>query len=59
MSIIRAMPTFSELVLSLISDQPLSNGEKWEVARHILRLMRRGHEAQRLSDERGRDFRDN
>lgn len=44
------MPPLAELLLALITDQPLSKDEKWEVARHILRLIRANREAQRLSD---------
>jgi hypothetical protein len=53
------MPTIAELLLALITDQPLSKAEKREVALHVLRLTRRVREAQRLTDSRRRDFRDN
>ena len=53
------MPTLSELLVALATDQPLSAHEKREVALHILRLVRRVREAQRLSDSGRRDFRDN
>ena len=53
------MPTLAELLLSLIADQPLSREEKRAVALHVLRLVRRVREAQRLSDDTRRDFRDN
>ena len=53
------MPTLAELVLALITNQPLSPEEKREVALHIIRLVRRVREAQRISDELRRDFRDN
>ena len=35
------MPTLSELILALITDQPLSRDERREAALHILRLVRR------------------
>lgn len=34
------MPTLAELLLSLVTDQPLSATEKREVALHVLRLAR-------------------
>ncbi len=40
------MPTLAELLLALITDQPLSKAEKWEIASHILRLVRRLREIQ-------------
>lgn len=53
------MPTLAELLLALITDQPLSKDEKQEVALHILRLVRKAREAQGLSNSGRRDFRDN
>jgi len=53
------MPTLSELLFALITDQPLSDVEKREVALHIMRFVRRIREAQGLSDTRRTDFRDN
>ena len=41
----------AELLLALITDQPLSKAEKREVALHIMRLTRRSREAQGLSDD--------
>ena len=43
------MPKLAELVLALITDQPLSKAERWEVALHVPRLVRRLREAQRPS----------
>ena len=40
------MPTLAELILALITDQPLSRDEKYEVALHVLRLVRRSREKQ-------------
>lgn len=34
-------PTLAEILLSLITDQPLSKSERWEVALHVMRLTRR------------------
>lgn len=53
------MPPLAELVLALTTDHPLSAEEKREVALHELRLVRRVPEAQGLSDNRRRDYRDN
>jgi hypothetical protein len=53
------MPTLSELILALTTDQPLSAAEKREVALHILRLVRLMREAQGLSDDGRMDFRSN
>ena len=44
------MPTLAALLLALITDQPLLRDEKWEVARHILRLICRRAEAQGSAD---------
>ena len=38
-------PTLSELLLALVTDQPLSKAERWEIALHVLRLVRRLREA--------------
>jgi len=35
------MPTLAELLLALITDEPLSAPEKREVALHLMRLTRR------------------
>ena len=45
------MPTLAELLLALITDQPLSNAEKSEVALHVLRLARWVREAQGRSGQ--------
>lgn len=39
------MPTLAELVLTLITDQPISAEEKREVALHVLRLVRQIRES--------------
>jgi hypothetical protein len=44
------MPTLAELVLALITDQPLTRDEKREVALHIMRIARRARETQQLSE---------
>jgi len=51
------MPTVPELMISLITDQPLSAEEKREFALHVLRLARRVLEAQGLSEGRRRRLR--
>ena len=50
------MPTLAELIVALTTDQPLSKDEKREVALHVQWRVR---EAQGLSDNTRRDFRDN
>jgi len=53
------MPTLAELLLALITDQPLSAEEKRQIALHILCLIRRGRGAHGHSDSGQSDFRDN
>jgi hypothetical protein len=53
------MPTLADLLLALITEQPLSVVEKRGIALRILRLFRRVHEAQRLLDNARRDIRGN
>lgn len=33
LALLSSIPTLAELLLALITDQPLSNDEKWEIAR--------------------------
>ena len=51
------MPTLAELVLALITDQPLARDEKRDVAPHIMQLVRRIRKEQSLSDSGRADFR--
>ena len=53
------MPTLAELLLALITDQPLSAAEKREVALHVFRLVRRIREAQGIPGRPRGDVRDN
>jgi len=52
------MPTLAELVLALITDQPLTRDEKREIALHIMRIVRRIRETHRLADSRPTDHLD-
>jgi len=52
------MLTLAELLLALITDQPISAEEKREIALHVLRLTRRVREAQELPGMSRRQCRD-
>lgn len=54
--IMAVMPTLAELLLSLITDQPLSADEKREVALHVLQLVRWVRDSQSASGMHARNL---